>query len=151
MLRFPFLSGILRGDAGIVTVDVLIAASQAEQEAAASTTVYVSPGRQKFHPGSVKAWVTFNGTGTVGIGSSYNVTSITDNGVGDYTVNFTTAFSSASYGYAGLAGTSAATFGKQQVKGGTPPTTTAFRFMTVDGVGAGSDEANISLSFYGDQ
>jgi hypothetical protein len=35
--------------------------------------------------------VNFNGTGTVAIRASYNVSSITDNGVGDYTVNFTTA------------------------------------------------------------
>jgi hypothetical protein len=43
------------------------------------------------------AWVNFNGTGTVAIRSSYNVSSITDNGTGDYTVNFTTATSDANY------------------------------------------------------
>jgi hypothetical protein len=41
--------------------------------------------------GVAKAWVNFNGTGTVAIRSSYNVSSITDNGTGDYTINFTTA------------------------------------------------------------
>lgn len=44
-----------------------------------------------------RAWVNFNGTGTVAIRASFNVTSITDNGVGDYTVNFTTAMSDANY------------------------------------------------------
>ena len=44
-----------------------------------------------------KAWVNFNGTGTVAIRASYNVSSITDNGVGDYTVNFTTAMQDANY------------------------------------------------------
>ena len=43
------------------------------------------------------AWVNFNGTGTVAIRSSYNVSSITDNGTGDYTVNFTNALSDANY------------------------------------------------------
>jgi hypothetical protein len=43
------------------------------------------------------AWVNFNGTGTVAIRSSYNVSSITDNGTGDYTVNFATALSDADY------------------------------------------------------
>lgn len=38
-----------------------------------------------------RAWVNFNGTGTVAIRASGNVSSITDNGVGSYTVNFTTA------------------------------------------------------------
>jgi hypothetical protein len=47
--------------------------------------------------GRAKAWVNFNGTGTVAIRASYNVSSITDNGVGDYTVNFTTALADANY------------------------------------------------------
>jgi hypothetical protein len=46
---------------------------------------------------SCRAWVNFNGTGTVAIRGSGNVTSITDNGTGDYTVNFTTAMSDANY------------------------------------------------------
>lgn len=73
------------------------AATQAEMEAASSTTVYVSPGRTQYHPGVAKGWVSFNGTGTVAIGASHNVSSITDNGVGDYTVNWSTPFSSADY------------------------------------------------------
>lgn len=44
-----------------------------------------------------RAWVNFNGTGTVAIRASGNVTSITDNGSGDYTVNFTTAMPDANY------------------------------------------------------
>jgi hypothetical protein len=47
--------------------------------------------------GIAKAWVNFNGTGTVAIRSSFNVSSITDNGTGDYTVNFTTAMPNANY------------------------------------------------------
>lgn len=50
--------------------------------------------------GSCKAWVNFNGTGTVAIRASFNVSSITDNGVGDYTVNFTTAMQDANYSWA---------------------------------------------------
>ena len=46
---------------------------------------------------AVKAWVNFNGTGTVAIRAAFNVSSITDNGVGDYTVNFTTAMPDANY------------------------------------------------------
>lgn len=47
--------------------------------------------------GLAKAWVNFNGTGTVAIRASFNVSSITDNGTGDYTVNFTTAMPDANY------------------------------------------------------
>lgn len=48
---------------------------------------------------SARAWVNFNGTGTVAIRASGNVTSITDNGTGDYTVNFTTAMPDANYNH----------------------------------------------------
>ena len=44
-----------------------------------------------------KAWVNFNGSGTVAIRASYNVSSITDGGTGTYTVNFTTAMPDANY------------------------------------------------------
>jgi len=44
-----------------------------------------------------RAWVKFNGTGTVAINGSGNVTSITDNGTGDYTINITTALSDTNY------------------------------------------------------
>jgi hypothetical protein len=44
-----------------------------------------------------RAWVNFNGTGTVAIRASGNVSSITDNGTGNYTVNFTTAMVDANY------------------------------------------------------
>jgi len=48
-----------------------------------------------------RAWVNFNGTGTVAIRASGNVSSITDNGTGNYTINFTTAMSDANYMIAG--------------------------------------------------
>ena len=48
---------------------------------------------------AARSWVNFNGTGTVAIRASGNVSSITDNGTGDYTVNFTTALSDANYAY----------------------------------------------------
>lgn len=46
---------------------------------------------------AARAWVNFNGTGTVAIRASGNVSSITDNGTGEYTVNFTTALPDANY------------------------------------------------------
>jgi len=49
-----------------------------------------------------RAWVNFNGTGTVAIRASGNVTSITDGGVGIYTVNFTTAMTDANYCISGI-------------------------------------------------
>ena len=48
-----------------------------------------------------KAWVNFNGVGTVAIRAAGNVSSITDVGTGNYTVNFTTAFSDTNYAMLG--------------------------------------------------
>jgi len=44
-----------------------------------------------------RTWVVFNGTGAVAITASFNVSSITDNGTGDYAINFSNALSDASY------------------------------------------------------
>lgn len=86
-------STFLRGDQAWAT----FAAAQSDQEAASSTALAVTPGTQQYHPSAVKGWVVFNGTGTISTLASYNVSSITDNGTGDWTVNWTTAFSSANY------------------------------------------------------
>ena len=51
-----------------------------------------------------RAWVNFNGTGTVAITGSGNVSSITDNGTGNYTVNFTTAMTDVNYAAVGMNG-----------------------------------------------
>jgi hypothetical protein len=57
--------------------------------------------------GSAKAWVNFNGTGTVAINSAYSVTSVTDNGVGTYTVNFLSSFADTNYAVCGSASNNA--------------------------------------------
>jgi hypothetical protein len=51
----------------------------------------------QIYNGAAKAWVNFNGTGAVAIRASFNVSSITDNGTGDYTVNFTNAMSDSNF------------------------------------------------------
>jgi hypothetical protein len=75
-----------------------------------------------------RAWVNFNGTGTVAIRASGNVSSITDNGVGLYTVNFTTAMSDANYSTVltgiGLASTNNSQ-GTPQLRNGATPSTSA--------------------------
>jgi len=49
-----------------------------------------------------RAWVNFDGTGTVSIRVDFNVSSITDNGTGDYSVNFTNAMEDANYAAVGM-------------------------------------------------
>lgn len=56
---------------------------------------------QPYMPGTAKAWVSFNGTGTVAIRAAFNVGSITDLGVGYYRVNFSTAMADTNYAVSG--------------------------------------------------
>jgi hypothetical protein len=102
------------------------------------------------------AWVNFNGTGTVAIRSSYNVSSITDNGTGDYTVNFATALSDANYSAiacirndpaSGANANGNAVIGKA---GGAAPSTTSCPIVT--GAPSNStayDYTSISLAVFG--
>lgn len=88
--------------------------------------------------GSAKAWVNFNGTGTVAIRAAFNVSSITDNGVGDYTVNFTTAMPDANYCSTGFAWASAknaaAIFLGQPATTTNPQTASSIRVATRDNI-----------------
>jgi len=95
-----------------------------------------------------RAWVNFNGTGTVAIRASGNVSSITDNGTGDYTVNFTTAMSDANYNAVGALGGSTVLTVDIGILAANAPTTTAFRFgsrRTTDGVLIDVTYTNISI------
>lgn len=90
-----------------------------------------------------RAWVNFNGTGTVAIRASGNVTSITDNGVGDYTVNFTTAMTDANYCWSfggDQSGARLNTFGVAKT-GSAVPTTSALRVQFYDDVSSAIDTA----------
>lgn len=77
-------------------VTAAAAASQSEMEAATSNTVFSTPGRQQLHPGHPKAWVSYNQSSDT-VNASYNVTSVTDNGIGLFTVNWDTDFSDTNY------------------------------------------------------
>lgn len=88
-----------------------------------------------------RAWVNFKGQGTVAIRDSFNVSSITDNGTGDYTVNFANAMPNANYAigqsFSGNFGTSSpggvSLFAAAGAGSTTTPTTTAFRFACYGG------------------
>jgi len=80
-------------------------ATQAQQEAATSVAAVVTPGRQHSHPSAAKFWVKWNSTGTTRL-ASYNVTSVTNTGVGNETVTIDTDFSSADWVPFGMGNTS---------------------------------------------
>jgi hypothetical protein len=102
---------------------------------------------------AVRAWVNFNGTGTVAIRAGYNVSSITDNGVGDYTVNFTNAMVDANYTVSALSGLAGVTWGFSipcglTGRGGSNPySTTQFRMATISPADVNTDNSFVNLVF----
>jgi hypothetical protein len=98
-----------------------------------------------------RAWVNFNGTGTVAINASGNVSSVTDNGTGSYTVNFTTALPDANYAYStnairGTGGNGNSIPGRNAVA--TTMTTSAFKVETIDSAFSNVDSENVSVSIF---
>lgn len=95
-----------------------------------------------------RAWVNFNGTGTVAIRASGNVSSITDNGTGDYTVNFTTAMVDANYAFT-ISGCQNTTGGGSIAYGtGQTYTTSAVRVKTLNLGTADVDMQNVSVAIF---
>ena len=96
-----------------------------------------------------RAWVNFDGTTATPctIRASGNVTSVTRNSTGDYTINFTTAMPDANYAYAATGGfTGGLTLYKQ--KDATALTTTTFPLVTVDTTGSQMNVAQISVIIF---
>lgn len=96
------------------------------------------------------AWVNFNGTGTVAIRSSYNVSSITDNGTGDYTVNFATALSDANYAAVGM--TQGGVTGPTNSARSLNPIsllTTSARVVNTAGAGYAEDSPIVGVAIFG--
>lgn len=98
--------------------------------------------------GLCKAWVNFNGTGTVAIRASFNVSSITDNGTGDYTVNFTTALADANYSITGSAMIALNNAGFLLGPYTAAPTTSAVRFLITPTSFAATDSTYVSVAIF---
>lgn len=96
-----------------------------------------------------KAWVNFNGTGTVAIRSSYNVSSIIDNNTGDYSVVFSTAMSDANYCTNMNSGDKAVVWGIPIYDGVSNYTTSLCRFITQDPSDTPQDNPIVCASFFG--
>ena len=117
---------ILDGDIGVTAADV------------AATTLSINAGYGSNAAAyGCRAWVNLDGSGTVAIRESGNVSSITDNGTGDYTVNFTTAMPDVNYSVTGgclsAAGANQVSLSTKAASGGSVPTlktTSAIRLVS---------------------
>jgi len=109
-----------------------------------STPVEVANGR-------AKAWLKMNGTGTIAINNSFNISSITDNGTGNYTGNMSITMTDNNFCVVG--GASQGRTQNDNVMGFTPSTTTSFRLIsngTTGNLNAGEDVGLLSAAVFGD-
>jgi len=142
---------------GRILPSAAASATQAQQETGTSTSVFVTPGRQQFHNSAAKSWLNWNTVTSTTITTSYNVSSLTDTGVGITTVNFTTSFSTAG-GYVFHGGAKAdgaeTTGGIVNMRDGTPATQMAAASCEITVRGGGStlyDTDLATVCFFGDQ
>ena len=137
-------------------MSTLAAVNLKNPSSATNNVVLATTGDLQFNSGygsaatayGCRAWVNFNGTGTVAIRASGNVSSITDNGTGDYTVNFTTAMVDANYaftisGYQNTTGGGSIAYGTGQTY-----TTSAVRVKTINLGTADLDMQNVSVAIF---
>jgi len=99
---------------------------------------------------AAKAWSKLNGTGTISLYDSFNISSVADNGTGDYTHTMTSAMSNANYSHTFTARTYFAVF-----RDGQTATTTTYRIGHIYNDGGGgnfgySDGSYISANIIGD-
>ena len=109
---------------------------------------------EKLSKGTAAAWANFNGTGTVAIRDSYNVSSITDNGTGLYTINLTNPLADTNYIVLGSATSTSTTGGTVNVvvsetSNGANRTTSSFQVRVQQGNGSNSDREIVSISVFG--
>lgn len=138
------VGGTLSVSAGVAGAAVATQANMESAASAGSTSLIVTPGRLQYHPGVAKGWVRFDGTAvSVTSGAAYNVTSITDNGTGSYTVFWTTPFSSSAY-----APVPGANLNHVRIAS---VSSNSVQLITLDLSGTAADAAIVTLIAFGDQ
>jgi len=101
--------------------------------------------------GTAKAWVNFNGSGTIAARDSFNNASITDNAIGDYTVTITSAMANVNYAHVGTAGQgNTALVNLSQCFNIANPTTTVSRYQTAYVNGTMLDATSVNVALHGD-
>ena len=105
--------------------------------------------------GSAKAWVNFNGSGTIASRDSVNISSLDDDGTGIFGTNFTSSFGSVNYAQAAISGNEASSSATSiQVRGYAQTTTTSASaintFYSTSGTTASTDQTHNAVIYYGD-
>lgn len=93
--------------------------------------------------GTAKVWVDFNGTGTIAIRKSFNVSSLVDNATGDYTINYSSPVADINYTAVHGVGGGASICGSSDIA--TPRTVSLIRLSTFNSSGVAADGLHVSL------
>ena len=99
--------------------------------------------------GSAKAWVNFNGTGTIAARDSLNLSGLLDNGTGDYTVTLSSAMSNANYCYTALGGDTSGSL-SVRIENPSNRTTTTIDLISYNTSNAQLDIQDVNSLFHGD-
>ena len=129
-------------------MSTIIADNLTGKTSAGSVTVTSEGGAatQSLQQGLAKAWINFNGTGTIATRDSFSVSSISDNATGDTTLTFSNAFNNADYVLNYTNG-----YGASTQFTGTAPTTTAARILGyATTTGANQDRTYNLVALHGD-
>jgi hypothetical protein len=127
---------------------IALNATQAQQETGTATGALVSPAVQQFHPSAAKGWVEIDAA--AGNTASYNVTSIGDNGAGDYTITWATDFSAAAYCAVATAQLDTDIYARITTASHTAGVTRV-QCRTVAATPAGADPDHAMVAVFGDQ
>jgi len=100
--------------------------------------------------GRAKAWVNFNGEGTLSLRDNYNVSSVTDNGTGDYTINYSVSMSNANYSVVGLSGDEAVNANQGVIFGANASLSTGNCRIRTGSGGGYADNYMVMIVVYGD-
>ena len=114
---------------------------------------------EQINQGRAKSWIAFDGSGTGTIYDSFNVSSITENGTGDYSITMTNAMSNANYSVVANAGLGTSSYLTTHIHCKVPsgffqdPTTTVYRIVNSrDGGSSGAEDTlRVACSVFGDQ
>jgi hypothetical protein len=134
---------VLNGDTGISSIGTLTGVTSISSASANTPVVMQDSGS---NTNTCRAWVNFNGTGTVAIRGSFNISSVTDNGTGDFTLVFATSLPDANYswGFGGNNSVDTASTNTVQVINTQTSyvTSSSFRFISKQLAGGGGLTSN---------
>ncbi|KPA91405.1 hypothetical protein PF66_02288 [Pseudomonas asplenii] len=121
-------------------------ASQVQVDTGSDDTAVLTSKKFRSAKATCSAWVSWNGTGTVAVRDSFNVSSITDNGVGDFTINFATPLANPNYSFCYTVGGISNALNLSS-GGSVAPTVSALRVTSVSAAGMGTGANFVMTDF----